>query len=216
MKLKLLAGVAVVLGVLVIWEFAREEPPQIDSLDARMEQLRKAGDVEALAAEAQSSDIQTAQRAVETMGYVGKKAVRQIRHALADRRPEIRQRAATAYARAAGPKEAPLLAEVAGTDESPTVRATAVTALGHIRAHTEMETLLTAMNDDDLIVRRRAAEAVADILGRRYLYNANDPPAKRRESIDVIRSLWTKVKGAVGAYHDEAYKRRKGAAGKSR
>lgn len=206
-KLKLLVAVAAVLGVLVIWQLTRDASLPADSVDARMEELRRAGDVEALAAEAKSPDIRTARRAVETMGYVGPKAITQIRHALADRRPEIRQRATLAYARAAGPKEMPPLAEVARTDKSPTVRASAVTALGRVRAHREMETLLQAMNDRDVVVRRRAADAVRLILGRKYRYDPNGPSAQRLRSIAAIRRVWANVKGVVGKYHDKARKR---------
>jgi len=110
MKLKLLVVTAAVLSVLVIWQLTRGGRPPIHSIDARMEKLRADGDIEALTAEAKSPDIRTARRAVETLGYVGPKAVRQIRRALEDPRPEIRQQAATAYARAADPKEAAPLA----------------------------------------------------------------------------------------------------------
>ena len=217
MKLKLLVATAAVLGVLVIWQLMQGGAPPIDELDARMEKLRAAGNVEALAAEAKSPDIRTARRAVETMGYVGPKAVRQIRGALADPRPEIRQQAATAYARAADPKEAAApLAEVAHTDKSTEVRAAAVTAMGRARAYEEMETLLAAMNDEDIVVRRRAAESVVLLIGRRYPYNPNGSSAQRLKSIAVIRSFWAKVKGDVGKYYDRERKRRKDAAGKSR
>ena len=217
MRLKLLVAAAAVLGVLVIWQLMRGGAPPIDELDERMEKLRADGDVEALATEAKSPDIRTARRAVESMGYVGPKAVRQIRRALKDPRPQIRQRAATAYARAADPKEAAApLADVARTDKSTEVRAAAVTALGRSRACGEMETLLAAMNDEDIVVRRRAAEAVVLIIGRRYPYDPNGPSARRLKSIAVIRLFWAQVKGDVGKYYDEVHKRRKDAARKSR
>ena len=215
MRLKLLVVAAAVLGVLVIWQLMRGGGPPIDELDARMEKLRADGNVEALATEAKSPDIRTARSAVETMGYVGPKAVKQIRRHLKDPRPEIRQKAATAYAKAADPKEAAPLAEVARTDNSPIVRAAAITGLGRARAYGEMETLLTAMNDDDIVVRRRAAEAVVLILGRRYPYDPNASSAQRLKSIDVIRQFWLKAKGLVGEYYDKVRKRRKKAAAKS-
>ncbi|MBL7219721.1 MAG: HEAT repeat domain-containing protein [Phycisphaerae bacterium] len=212
MRLKLLIAAAAILGVLVIWQLMRPGPPPVDQLDARMENLRLAGDVEALASEAESTDIPTARRAVETLGYLGPEALPQLRRALEDRRPQIRQKAAIACARAADPKvAAPLLAKVARTDKSPVVRAAAVTGLGRARAYDEMETLLAEMNDDDVIVRGRAAEAVVNIIGRRYPYNLNAPPAKRLESIARIRKFWARAKGAVGEYYDKVRKRRKDA-----
>ena len=44
MKLKLLIATAAVLGVLVIWQLMQGSDPPIDSIDARMEKLRQAGD----------------------------------------------------------------------------------------------------------------------------------------------------------------------------
>jgi len=215
MRLKLLVVTVAVLGVWAIWRLMWGGAPPINEIDARMEKLRADGDVEALAAEADSPDIRTVRRAVETMGYVGPKAVRQIRRALEDPRPEIRQQAATAYARAADPKEAAPLAEVARADKSAIVRAAAVTGLGRARVYGEMETLLAAMNDEDIVVRRRAAEAVVLIIGRRYPYDPSSSSAQRRKSIAVIRLFWAKVKGDVGKYYDKVRKRRKEAAGKS-
>jgi len=188
----------------------------INSLDARIEELRRAGDVEALGAEARSSDIATARRAVEALGYLGSKAVAQIRQALGDPRPEVRQHAATAYARAADPEEAAPLAEIARTDESPVVRASALTALGRAGIYSEMETLLAGMNDKDTVVRRRAAAAVTLILGRKFPYNPDSSPAQRLKAIGAIRRFWTRTKGTVGEYYDKNRKRRKEAADKSR
>jgi len=208
MRLKLLVPVAVVLGALVIWRLVGTDPPPIDELDARMEKLRTDGDVEALSREAQNQDIRTARRAVATMGYVGRKAVRKIRHALEDPRPAVRRQAAAAYAMAADPKDLSVLTKVAHTDESPTVRASAVTALGHARAYEEMETLLAAMNDDDLVVRRRAAQAVVLLLGRRYAYDPKASSAQRLKSIATIRQFWRDHRGQVGTYYDRERRRR--------
>ena len=201
---------------MVIWRFIRTEAPPIDQLDARMEKLRADGDVEALDAEAQSQDVPTARRAVESMGYVGPKAVRHIRRALDDPRPAIRQQAATAYARAADPKDTAPLTKVARTDKSPVVRAAAVTALGQARVYEGMETLLEAMNDDDIVVRRRAAEAVILFTGRRYPYRADAPSAQRLKSIAVIRKFWARAKDIASRYYDKERRRRKEAAEKSR
>lgn len=217
MRLKLLLAAAAVLGILVILQLTRSGAPPINELDARMEKLRADGDVEALADEAKSPDVPTARRAVETLGYLGPKALPQLRHALADGRPQIRQKAAIAYARAAEPKEAaPILSKIAHTDKSAVVRAGAITGLGQARAYEAMETYLAAMNDDDIIVRRRAAEAVVLILGRRYPYDPNASSARRLKSIATIRRFWEHVKGDVGKYYDKFRKQHKKPAGKSR
>ena len=215
MKLKLLVAIAAILGVLVIWQLMRGSGLPLDSLDARMEKMRLAGDVEGLAAAARSTDILVARRAVETLGYLGPKAVEHIRRLLADPRPEIRQRAASAYTRAADSKEAPPVAELARTDKIPAVRAAAVTALGQAHVYGEMETLLAAMDDEDVVVRNRAADAVTLILGRRYRYDPNGSAADRLRAIAATREFWERAKGRVGEYYDKARKQRKDAAEKS-
>jgi hypothetical protein len=215
MKLKLLVAVAAVLGVLVIWQLMPGSDPPLDELGTRMEDLRVKGDTEALAAETPNSDIRTARRAVRMMGYLGRKGVKPILVALKDPRPEIRQEAAVAYARAADPKEAAPLAKVARTDKVAVVRAAAITGLGRSRAYEEMETLFEAMNDDDVIVRRRAAESVVLLIGRRYPYDAKASSAKRLKSIAVIRTFWARAKGVAGEYYDKKRKRDKEAAGKN-
>ena len=209
MKLKLLVGLAAILSVLVIWNVVQVEPPQLDDIDARMEKLRRDGDTETLSIEAQNSDIRTARRAVKTMGYLGPLGVKPIRTAMKDPRPGIRQEAAMAYARAADPKEAAPLAEVARTDKASVVRAAAVTGLGRTRAYEEMDTLFAAMNDEDITVRRRAAEAVVLFIGRRYPYEPNASSTQRLKSIAVIRQFWSKAKGAAGEYYDRERIRRK-------
>ena len=214
-KLKLLIAVAAVLGAVVIWRLVSGGEPPIDSIDARMEKMRQAGDVEGLAAEGRSDDILAARRAVETLGYLGPKAVEHIGPFLADPRAEIRQRAATAYAKAADPSVAPLLAKVARTDTSAAVRAAAVIALGQGRTYGERETLIEAMNDRDVVVRRRAVEAITLILGRRYRYDPNGPSDARLNSMAVIRQFWADNADVVGKYCDAARQRRKAAAEKS-
>ena len=215
MKLKVLVVAVAVLGLLVIWRSVKTEPVPLNDFDARIEKLRSDGDVEALETEAKSKDIRTARRAVESMGYLGRKAVKQIRTAMADPRPQIRQQAATAYARAAHIKNIAPLVKVAQTDKSPVVRASAITALGKRRVYEEMETLLQAMNDDDIIVRRRAAEAVVVMIGRRYPYKPNASPARRLKSIAVIRDFWMIAEGKASKYYDRDRKRREEAALKS-
>ena len=214
-KLKLLIATAAVLVAVLIWQLISGGGPAIDSIDARMEKLRQAGDVEGLAAEGRSSDILAARRAVETLGYLGPKAVEHIEPFLADPRAEIRQRAATAYAKAADSNVAPPLAKVARTDTSPVVRAAAVTVLGQARVYGEMDTLLTAMNDEDVVVRRRAADAVTLILSLRHAYDPKGSSAQRLKAIAVIRQFWEPRKDFAGKYFEGARKRRKDEAEKS-
>jgi HEAT repeat protein len=210
MKLKILVAAAAILGLLLIWQLMGSGGRPINELDARMEQLRAAGDVEALAAEAKSSDLPTARRAVEAMGFVGQKAIKHIRLALDDPRPQIRQKAATAYARVAEPKNIAPVTKAAQTDKSPVVRASAITALGRERIYEEMETLLDAMEkDDDVVVRRRATESVVLLIGRRYPYKPDAPAAQRRQSVAVIRKFWARARESASKYYDKDRIRRK-------
>jgi len=207
MRLKLLISTTAILGILVVWQLMQRGAEPVDNLhaiDARMEKLRLAGDVETLSAETENTDIPTARQAVEALGHLGAKAVPKLRRALQDKRPEVRQQAARAYARAADPKQAaPILAKIATTDKSPAVRASAITGLGHRRTYEAMDTLLAEMNDDDVVVRGRAAEAVVTILGPRYPYDPHDPPAKRLEIIAKIRKFWLRAKSDVRNYFDK-------------
>ncbi len=214
-RLRVLIATASVLGAVLIWRLIWAGGPEIDSIDARMEKLRRAGDVEALAALARSEDILAARRATETLGYLGLKAVEHITPLLADPRAEIRQRAATAYARAADPSAAPALAKLARTDDNAMVRAAAVTALGQAQVHGEMDTLLSAMDDDAPIVCARAAEAVTLMLGRRWPYDPDWESPKRQKTIAEIRRFWTVYKDVVARYCDKARRQRKAAAAKS-
>jgi HEAT repeat protein len=202
MKLKLLIAIAAILGLLVIWQSMGTAPVQLDEIDASIEKLRANDDVEALDVAVKSKNIRTARRAVEAMGYLGPMYVKRLRTALSDPRPQIRQQAATAYARAANIKDIAPLTKVAQTDKSPVVRASAITALGKKRVYEEMETLLQAMNDDDIMVRRRATEAVVLLIGRRYPYKPNASSARRLKYIAVIREFWTHAKGPAGNYYD--------------
>ena len=208
-RLRILIAIAVVLSVVVGWRLVSGggDRRNLGPDEARIDKLRRAGDVEALAAEIAGADEEAACRAVKAMASVGAKAVGHIERAMQDPRPKIRQKATLAYVRAAEPKQAAPLAKAARDDESPGVRAAAVTGIGRLCAYEEMETLLAAMDDPNLMVRRRAADAVAHIIGRRYRYNANDSSDKRRASIAVIRDVWAKDKKMIGRYHDHKSKK---------
>jgi len=135
-------------------------------------------------------------------------AAPRIERAISDPRSKVREAAAIALGRAAGEEKADRLAEVARTDESADVRAAAVAALGRVYACDEMETLLAAMDDPDITVRRKANAAVTRVLDRRYEYHADDPPPKRRAVIAIIRKDWPETKAETVKYHAARRKKR--------
>jgi HEAT repeat protein len=202
-ELLVVIAMIAILAILVV--------PAVDEPDARMEQLRVEGNVEALASEAQSKDIKRARHAVETLGHVGRDSIQKLRTTMTDSRPEIRQEAVIAYEKvmAASPKDfnPAVLSQIARTDENKDVRITAITALGNMGAYEELETLLQAMNDDDLTVRRRAAQAVVLIIRRRYTFDANASPRQRLKEIDRIRRFWKFYQDNVTKFHNDKRKK---------
>jgi len=170
-----------------------------DSDAARIERLRGRGDAAGLAREVERPEAQVSCQAVRALGRIGAPALPQVEMALKDSRREVRAEAALAYARAAGGTAAPPLATLARSDPVPDVRATAVTALGHMRALDEMEALLAAVEDPELVVRERAAEAVARIMGRRYDFSGS--PEECRRTIAEVRDRWGRENQVLREYY---------------
>jgi HEAT repeat protein len=220
MKLKILLTVAAVLVILVIWIAPWSGAPPLAKLDAHMEQLRTEDNVEALESEIQSKDVKRARRAVETLGYLGQsfskkrdRAIKTIRVTMKnDSRQQIRQTAVIAYAKAmetASPKThdpAPL-GEIVRTDKDKNLVICSINALGDMGAYEELETLLQAMNNDDITIRRRAAEAVVLVVRRRYTFHPNASPETRLREIDRIRQFWKFYQDNVTKFHKDKRKK---------
>jgi len=190
LRLSVLIGAALVVGAAVTWRLATGG-----------DRYRRKGDVAALGREVSNSDLKVAQRAVDALGVVGPKAVSEIEKAMGDDRPKVRAKAAIALASAGHRDRTALLAKAARDDPSADVRATAVSALGQVYAYNEMETLLAALEDGDVTVRRRAAEAICRITGVDFAFRADDPPEKRRKIIAIVRHLWPKMEPRVRDYY---------------
>lgn len=203
-RLRILAGVAVVLALVVAGKlvlFGDDETPHAqDPNFARIEKLRRDKDVSALAKEASGADVEVCRRAVGALGRVGRESLPTLERALRDGRAAVRERAATSFSQVAGPQDAAPLAEMAREDESADVRAAAVSGLYHMRAFEQMESLLAAMDDPDVVVRRRAATAAVRIIGIGVGYKADDPPAKRRADIQEMRAVWLEQEARVRRY----------------
>ena len=178
----------------------------------RIEKLANNGDQTALEAEASVKDVKVACRAVRAMGRVGRKALGGVRAAMKDKRPEVRQAAVIAVSQAGGKKETPSVAAIVAADESPAVRAAAL-SLGRMRAYTEMDTLLNALADDDEDVRRRANAAIEKIIGAGVSFRASASEEKRMRDIASLRAIWNKMKAKTEFFY-QAQKRREQAASK--
>jgi len=204
MRLRILVGIAVALGVATIVRLvflgADGVTPESDPNLARIERLQRQRDVAALAREVSHPSEPVARRAVDALGALGPAGLEPIAEALADRRTRVRERAATAFARVATYEEAAPLAKLAREDASPDVRAAAVSGLGHMRAFREVETLITAMSDADVAVRRRAAAAVASITGISVGFKATDPRDRREPAVERMRAVWAEQKQRVSRY----------------
>jgi len=199
-RLRVLLGVAALLvaGLIVQLLFFGDDPFEGLSPDeARIERLRLDGDVDGLAAELAGDSAAVAALAVRALGRLAPDALPHVERAIKDPRPEVREAAAVALARAGAVDGAPLLAAAAGSDDSATVRAAAVTALGRLHAVDEMPSLLKALSDDSAAVRGRAAEAVAAITGIEFGFRADATPAQRQKAEDQIRFLWKQFETTI-------------------
>jgi len=163
--------------------------------------LERAGNADALAKRAIEAEPDAARRAVHSLGRLGPKAEPALRQTMEKGSPIVRAEAALVYPRVAKREQAqePISA-LAHQDPEPRVRAAAVTALGHMRAIDSMDAILEALNDPNLLVRRRAADAVARIMGRHYELYLDGPEEKRRQAIDTLRQDWNRDKDVIRRY----------------
>ena len=183
----------------LIWTFARRDGSLPDDPRARrIEQYRREGNVDGLAKDLDSADTETARRAVQALGHLGKKAVKHVERAVEDPRPQVREAAAAALGRLNDQSSSALLAEVAREDESASVRASAVSALGRMYACEQVEVLFDAMEkDDDTTVRRRAYAAYYRISGVGIDFRPDASLEARREVVEELRKLWPVIKPRV-------------------
>lgn len=220
LRLRILIGVAAVLTVAAAVKLIfftggddlgdRQRDPDF----ARIETHRRAKDIAALAKEVSRSNEKVARLAVGAMGRMGPEALPEITRAMEDRRPRVREKAATAFAQAARYDQAAPLAKLAREDDSSNVRAAAVSGLSRICAFDEMETILAAMDDPDIAVRRRASKAATRIACVMVGYKAEDPPAQRKAAIQRMHAHWEKEKETARQYWTMILKHRAAAEGR--
>lgn len=151
----------------------------------RINHLREQKNTAALQQEVAAEDPKISSVAVRALGQVGPEARPQVERAMQDTRSEIRREAVAVYPQTTSGPAAPVLAAVARTDPDAAVRAVAVTSLGRMRALDEMETLLAAVEEHDPLVRQRASDAIALIMGARYDFSGTD--AERHRTVAEVR-----------------------------
>jgi HEAT repeat protein len=151
----------------------------------------------------------------------GDVSVESARRSLESTDPGIREIAIGSYARAlvserrgnaAGErlpsaKEVAPLVKIAADERVAGLRATAITALGTVRAYEEMDVLTAAIDDKSPLVRDRAIRAFGAIYGVVPACKATDRPAVRRAALkrlaDQADSL---MKTAKAYYNSKHYK----------
>lgn len=215
MRIRILIVVAVLLTPLAVWRIvsSRNSAPDRSPEEIAIRKDRIAGNVEGLAKKVKTFPPKYARKAVRAFGPGGAKSLPLLKKVLLeDKRSEIRQQAAQTMAQAvqvAARKDKPLARQMTSAlvtalsrDKTPEVRASAAAALGQVYDYNNMASLLKAMDDKDLTVRRRAFEAVTRIFGRRYIFNPNSAPDKRQIVIRAINADWEIHKKPVGNYHD--------------
>jgi len=195
----LIARLAPVLGLLAAAGVLPGCRGSEDSELNRIKGLREQKNVAALAQQIDAQNPKVSCEAVRALGQLGPQARPQVEKAMKDPRSEVRQEAAAAYPRTSSEPTAPLLAAVARTDPDAAVRAVAVTALGRMRALDEMETLLAAVQDADPMVRQRASDAIASIMGARYDFGGTD--AERRQTVAEVRKVWREQSEILREYY---------------
>ena len=106
--------------------------------------------------------------------------------------PEEQERALLDLTRRGKPA-LPSLRRVAAESKNPGVRANALQALGGLNDIESMPMLLSAMEDDDVMVRGRAGSAATMILGADYFFRAEDPPQKRKAILGAMRKSYQQL-----------------------
>jgi len=197
-RIRVLIGVAaalvVALGVRYIFFSGPSPDEKTDQARVKAEQLVRAKDVEGLVKQVQSPDEHTASLAVSALGDLGEAARSAVEGALSDRRPAVRGKAATAFAKVATHEQGVKLADMVKKDESPDVRAAAVAGLDRMFAFQEMDAIIDAMEDPDPAVRRRASKAATKFSGVTVQYNPDASMEECRQGAQRMREHWAKDK----------------------
>jgi hypothetical protein len=105
--------------------------------------------------------------------------------------PEDRELAAVTLSQLGKPAREQLL-RVLGESPQPEVRAVCIRGLGEQWYYGCVPLLLDTLDDDSLLVREQAGEAVQHLLRADYGYRAAAPLAERRDVTRRLRAWWEK------------------------
>ena len=199
--LPLALGAVVLLAGLVFWMWRPGASlAGFDDDEARMERLRRAGDVKALGELANDDNERVASLAVRALGRCGESAVDELRRLMADPRPRISAIAAVSLAKASPSAGGEALEEILANfadkvrkDPSTSVRVAAAQALGRMKAGEQIEALLDALNDRELAVRQAASAAIYRITNVDFRIPLDDKDAAARDN--VIYRIHQRAKG---------------------
>lgn len=75
-------------------------------------------------------------------------------------------------------------------------RIDAIGQLGQLRDKKSVPVLLQAMEDPDPVIRGKAAVAVGKIMKADFYFRAEDPPKRRAEILQLIRTEWERFRAA--------------------
>jgi crotonobetainyl-CoA:carnitine CoA-transferase CaiB-like acyl-CoA transferase len=188
------AALVVALGAKYFFFSGPPPDEKTDQARVKAEQLVRAKDVEGLCKQVQSPDEHAAKLAVSALGDLGEAARSAVEQALVDRRPAVREKAATSFAKVATREQAVKLANIVKKDESPDVRAAAVAGLDRMFAFQEMDAIIDAMEDPDPAVRQRASKAAIKFSGVTVQYYPDASLEECRQGAQRMRQYWEKNK----------------------
>ncbi len=204
MRIRVLIAVAALLTVGVAVKYIFFSGPELydgpDAAMAEVEKLARDKNVAGLARQVQKGNERMACLAVAAMGRMGEVVRPEIEKALTDKRPAVREKAATAFAKVAPRIEAAKLAVMIKQDTSADVRAAAVAGLDRMFAFQEMETILDAMEDSDPAVRRRASVAATKFTCAIVQYDPEGSLEECRRGAARMRKVWEQDKVKAAAY----------------
>ena len=99
LRLGVLIGFALLLVVVVVWQFSSAGgDAEADPIAARVQRHRRNGDTDALAREASGADVKAARLAIHALAGSGSAGMPHVERAMRDHRPRVREAAAAAPA----------------------------------------------------------------------------------------------------------------------
>jgi HEAT repeat protein len=200
-RLRLLSGGGVALLLLIWlinWRITRPDPADTVSVHpqaARIAQLQKEKNIPALGQALKDKDPEVARMAVSALAAVSGPA--ELRPALVDARPEVRETAFVEYGRLGDRDHVDVINSALTADTSPAVRAAAARSLAELHSWNGLDALLRAVRDPDVFVRRCAMESIQSILSVHYAFN---PEASDAELADLVGHIRRELPALRGAY----------------